>query len=153
VVDIGAGIGFFERYSYLKNASKIICFEPDKEKFELLKLNANKNTILFNADVTDHVGEYIIFNNIINTYCIDYLFDAELINKINLLKIDNYGKEEMILKGINDFNLEKIKNISIKWNNFNLDENNKIIEHYSNNGFKYSIDTKENCTVLYFYKK
>ena len=160
VLDIGAGIGFFERYCYLKNASKIICFEPDEHKFELLKLNAHKDTILLNADVTNTVDNYIIeykeYDKVINTYSIDYLFKAELIDKIDLLKIDNKGKEESILIGIGNDNLQKINKISIKWYNFSeLDENkrNEIIDSYLKKGFNCFVYNNINFTRLYFYKK
>jgi len=152
VVDIGAGVGFFERYSYLKNASKIICFEPDKNKFELLRLNAYKDSILFNADVINFVGEY----NSISTYSIDYLFKTEIIDKIDVLKIDSEGKEELILLGINDSNLQNINNISIKWYNFpELDENkrNDIVNSYLRRGFNCFVNNDVNFTKLYFYKK
>ena len=159
IIDIGAGIGFFERYCYLKNASKIICFEPDKDKFELLKLNTHKDTILFNADITNIIGEYIIESEtkdiIVNTYTIDYLFESELIDKIDLLKIDNSGKEELILNGINN-NLQKITKISIKWYNFSkLDDTkqNEIVNSYLKKGFNCFVYNDSNFTRLYFYKK
>lgn len=152
VLDIGAGIGFFERYSYLKNASKIICFEPNKEKLELLQLNVHRNTILFNADVSD-----IIENEekdiTVNTYSIDYLFDAGLIDKIDLLKIDNRGKEENILNGINYNNLSKINKISIKWYDFDiLPRKHEIVNFYLTNGFNCWVTIEPNFARLYIYK-
>lgn len=125
VVDIGAGIGFFERYCYLKNVSKIICFESNEKKYEILKLNAHKNTILFNTDAIDN-------------YNINYLFDSNLISEIDLLKIDSKGKEKEILNNINESNLMKIKKISIKWYDFlkyNENVQHNILEYYSIRGF------------------
>ena len=92
----------------------------------------------------------------INTYSIDYLFKAELIDKIDLLKIDNKGKEESILIGIGNDNLQKINKISIKWYNFSeLDENkrNEIIDSYLKKGFNCFVYNNINFTRLYFYKK
>jgi len=160
ILDIGSDIGFFERYSYLKNADKIICFEPDNKKFELLKLNSHKDTILFNAEITNQVGEYIIEtefkDNIINTYNINYLFDSGLIDKIDFLKIDNTGKEELIIDGINDENLQKINKISIKWYNFNSfeeDKRNKIVNYFLMRRFNCFINLEYDLARLYFYKK
>lgn len=143
IVDICAGIGFFERYSYLKNASKIICFEPDKDKFELLRLNSHKDTILFNADLSED-------------YNINYLFESELINKIDLLKIDNKGQEEQIIKDIVDTNLKNIDKISIKWYDFNElseDKKNNIVNTYLKKGFNCLVNLHNNFSMLYFYKK
>lgn len=159
IVDIGAGIGFFERYCYLKNAFRIVCFEPDKDKFELLKINTHKDSILFNADVIDKVSEYIIETDIkditVNTYSIDYLFQAELLDGINLLKIDNKDKEKLILDGISDENLSKIKKISIKWHNFtNMKQKEKdsIVNKYLTRGFNCWVQVENDYTRLYFYR-
>ena len=140
VLDISADIGFFERYCYLKNASKIICFEPNIDKFQLLKLNASENTLLFNEEISN----------------INYLFESGIVNKIDFIKIDNRDKEEIILKNITDINLSKINKISIKWYNFNsLDQkyNDEFIEYYLKRGFNCWVNLDVNETRLYFYKK
>jgi len=136
IVDIGAGIGFFERYCYLKNASKIICFEENKEKLELLKLNANKNDVL-------------IDNNNIN-----YLFENNIVNKIDILKIDSFGNEEKILNSLNDNYLQVIFSISIKWYNFSeLENKNEIVDSYLKKGFSCWVNLESNFARLFFYKK
>ena len=138
VVDIGSDIGFFERYSYLKNASKIVCFESDKDKFELLKLNAHKDTILFNSDAG-----------------INYLFESGIVNKIDFLKIDNIGKEKIIIQNISDDNFQKIVKISIKWYNFNdLNQSEKedIVNYFLRKGFNCYVFFENNFTRLYIYK-
>jgi len=148
VLDIGADIGFFERYSYLKMSSKIICFESDLEKFELLRLNSYKNTILFNSDISDEVNEY--------SYTIDYLFNAGLIDNIDFLKIDNMGKEEKIINGINETNLSKINKISIKWYNFNDmndEQKNNIVQNYLKRGFNCWVNLNPGFAMIYFYKQ
>lgn len=160
VIDIGADIGFFERYCYLKNASKIICFEPDKDKFELLKLNSYKKTELFNADISDNSGEYIIEKENgdikVRTYNISYLFDAELIDKIDFLKIDNKGKEVSIINGIRDEHFNRINKISIKWYNFTSlgDENmNEKVTFFLKKGLNCFINQHNEFTMLYLYRK
>ena len=160
VMDIGAGIGFFERYSYLKNASKIICFEPDEQKFNLLKLNSHENTILFNADVTNEVGSYIIETDIkdinINTYSINYLFDAGLINKIDFLKIDNKGHEFEILNSINETNYRRINKISIKYYHYHYNNDNDLRLNFINNIMKHGYNSWNHMvgeiSYIYFWK-
>jgi len=144
VVDIGAWIGVFERFCYLKNASKIICFESKKENFELLKLNAHKDTILFNSEVTNKVEE---INNI-NTYNINYLFETKLVDKIDFLKIDS-DNEELILTSISDSNLEKINKISMIWCNKDKD----FLNYISIKGFNYFINESLKIPRLYLWKK
>ena len=56
VVDLGANIGIFTRFAYKEGASKVIAFEPDKRYFELLKLNSDPRSILFNAAMSDSIG-------------------------------------------------------------------------------------------------
>ena len=157
ILDVGANIGFFERYCYLKNASTIICFEKSKQNFELLQLNAHKNTILFNADISDIVDEYMIEdeNDVnINTYSIDYLFDNKIIDKIDFLKVDNKGKEQIILKGINNSNLSKIRKISIKWYDFeSLPQKHDIVNFYLKNGFNCWVMLEKNLARVYLYKQ
>jgi len=140
VVDICAGAGFFERYCYLKNASKIICFEPNKNKFELLKLNVSEKTIIFNSE----------------PYSIDYIFESELITNIDLLKIDYIKNEKIILNSINERNLQKINKISIKWYDFEiLDDNEKnlIVNYYLERGFNCWVNINMGFALLYIYKK
>lgn len=154
VVDTDADIGFFERYCYLKNASKIICFEWKKDKFEILKLNAYKDTIIFNSIVSNIIGDCVIETdnqNIVDTYTIDYLFDAELIDNIDLLKISNNVAD--VLNGISDINLQKIKKISIYWDNFQeLLNKNEIVEYYLIRGFNCWVYVEHNNARLYLKK-
>jgi hypothetical protein len=159
VVDTLADVGFFERYCYLKKASKVICFESSIKQFELLQLNSHKDSILFNADVDYSTGSYLFDtgdeNITIDTYNIDYLFYSGLLDKIDFLKIDN-NNELSILNGISDINLQKIKKISIKFHDFNsinIDEQNIIIDSYLKRGFNSFVDKKDKYTMLYFYKK
>ena len=147
VVDIGSDIGFFERYSYLKLVSEIICFEPNKSKFELLKLNVSPITKLFNADLTGIVGD--------NTYSIDYLFESELLDHIDYLKIDNKGKEFDILN-INNNNYQKISRISIKYYHqyYNYDNTlrENLIKNTIRNGYNSMLYTTGDIDYIFFYK-
>lgn len=153
IVDIGANIGFFERFCNLKMASKIICFEPSTEKFRLLKLNSDKNSILFNSNVTDITNNYIIDDKNINDYNINYLFDSLLIDKIDFLKIDSKGYEKLILNNISDINLNKINKISIKWYNDNNNDKDDIMNFYTSKGFDVFVNDLNDTIMIYIYKK
>lgn len=152
VLDIGSNIGFFERYSYLKNSSKIISFEKNKDIFDILKLNTNYNTDLFNANISNINKD----DKLTNSYSIDYLFESDLLNKIDFLKIDDENNEINILNGINDINLLKIMKISIKWYDFNkLDKNIKdeIMDRFIKNSYDIFITNNINYSMVYLKNK
>ena len=154
VIDVGSDIGFFERHAYLKQASKIICFEPDKTKFELLKLNVNPNTILFNAEIIDETG----YKNeqSINTFSINYLFETKLFEHIDFLKIDNKGKEFKILN-ISDNNFKKINRISVKYyhlyHNNDKDLRQNFIKSITKHGFYSWNHMVDDISYIHFRKK
>jgi FkbM family methyltransferase len=142
VVDLGANIGIFSRWAYSEGAGKIISFEPNKRYYELLKLNTSNNIITFNAAVSNQIGTIKIFDsshlggsNIfgtsddnegyeVRTYTLDYLFESNLIDKIDFLKIDVEGAEHLVFDGISDNNLLKVGTIAMEYHNshFNYDE-------------------------------
>lgn len=159
VVDLGANIGIFNRFAHIEGAKKIISFEPDMRYFTLLKLNADKSSILFNAAISDNVGEsiltesshlggsHILYSNglgfkkyKVKTYTLNYLFETQLIDKIDLLKIDIEGAEIMAMNGISDENLLKVNQISMEYHHahLNYDETlrNNLITRLNNLGFK-----------------
>jgi FkbM family methyltransferase len=157
VVDLGGNIGIFNRWAYSQGAAKVISFEPDKRYFKLLSLNSDPKSILFNAAISDKMGEINIyeskhlggsslieFSNYINkykirTYTLDYLFEINLIDHIDFLKIDIEGSEINALKGINNENLKKVKTIVMEYHheqfNFNINLRNDLINRLKNNGF------------------
>ncbi len=157
VVDLGGNIGVFNRWAYSQGASKVISFEPDRRYFKLLKLNADPRSVLFNAAVSDSVGEFILhesqhlggsslleFSDATNrypvrTYTLDYLFSSKLIDKIDFLKIDIEGAEQHAMLGISDFNLMKVRNIAMEYHNnrfdYNDDLRNQLIARLNNLGF------------------
>jgi FkbM family methyltransferase len=144
VVDVGANMGIFNRWAYTQGASKVISFEPDKRYYKLLKLNADPQSILFNAAISDeigtielheteHFGGSHIFSTTDNyqgypvrTYSLDYLFETNLINHIDFLKIDIEGSEILAFKGISDENLMKVKNISMEYHHSHLQFNEEL---------------------------
>ena len=158
VVDLGGNIGVFNRWAYSQGASKVISFEPDKRYFEVLSMNSNPNSLLFNAAMSDKIGEIDLYesnhlggSNIfvsnssnvkhypVRTYTLDYLFESKLVDKIDFLKIDIEGAEQLVLKGISDDNLRKIKNIGMEYHHAHLgfdDElRDNMIKRLNNLGF------------------
>ncbi|MEI6422052.1 MAG: FkbM family methyltransferase [Lentisphaerota bacterium] len=133
VVDLGANTGVFNRWAFNQGASKVISFEPDKRYYELLTLNADPRSVLFNAAISDKIGEIEIyesphlggsstfkFDDYLNkykvrTYTLNYLFESELIDRIDFLKIDIEGSEILALEGISDENLRKVRAISMEY--------------------------------------
>jgi len=139
VVDLGGNIGVFNRWAHSQGAGLVISFEPDKRYFKLLKRNSDPKSILFNAAVadkmgtlnlyeSDHLGGSNVFvnntdninNYPVRTYNLDYLFETKLIDKIDFLKIDIEGSEQMVFQGISDENLMKVKNISMEYHHAHL---------------------------------
>jgi FkbM family methyltransferase len=139
VVDLGGNIGIFTRYAYQMGANKIVTFEPDKRYFEILKLNAPSNAILFNAAIgntldkltlteSDHLGGSNLWHptdpNVnqysVNVYTLDYILDNHLIDKIDFLKVDIEGSEIIALDGIRDEHLTKIRNIVVEYHHEHL---------------------------------
>lgn len=178
VVDLGGNIGIFNRWAYKEGASKIISFEPDKRYFELLKLNSSPNSILFNAAVSDKMGEVILSesehlggSNImsnptqspvkytVRSYTLNYLFESGLITIIDFLKIDTEGAEQLIMKGISNENILKIKNITMEYHNSHLGFNdsirNDLITRLNSLGFNsYLLFCGNNnaLQLIYFYR-
>lgn len=163
VVDVGANMGVFTRWAYTEGAKKVISFEPDKRYYKLLKLNANPQSILFNAAISDNVGE-IMFresshfggSNVfwtpdntegynVRTYTLDYLFETGLVDRIDFLKVDIEGAEILAFKGISDENLMKVRNIGMEYHNSHLDYK----EELRDNLIKRLTDLGFNSYLLY----
>jgi len=140
VVDIGADIGYFERYCYLKGASKVICFEPDNEKFELLKLNSSPISDIVNGSVEN----------------IDNLFIAKNLKQIDFLKVDHKGGEFSIINSISDNNLQKINRISVKYYhsfyNFADDLRDNFISKLLHKGFNSMNYMENDINYIHFYR-
>jgi FkbM family methyltransferase len=144
VVDLGGNIGIFNRWAYSEGASKVISFEPDKRYFKLLSLNADPRSILFNAAMSNEMGELNLYESShlggstlfgseenkntykVRTYTLNYLFETGLINRIDFLKVDIEGAEHHALAGISDENLMKVKTISMEYHHSHFDYNDEL---------------------------
>lgn len=178
VVDLGGNIGMFTRYAYHMGASKIITFEPDKRYFKILKQNAPKNAVLFNAAIGDKIGkltltesEHLGGSNLwseknpllsqydVNVYTLDYIIKTGLIPKIDFLKVDIEGSEIIALDGISDENLKNIRNVVVEYHHehlkFNDQLRDKFIGRLTNLGFNSYIlfcGTDNALQLIYFWK-
>lgn len=178
VVDCGGNIGIFNRWAYSQGASKVISFEPDKRYFKLLKKNSHPRSILFNAAVSNSIGVANIFEsnhlggsnlfvsnttNVVNypvrTYTLDYLFETKLVDNIDFLKIDTEGAEQLIMQGISDSNLMRVKCISMEYHHAHLgfDETirTNLIKRLNNLGFNsylLFLGSNNQLQLLYFWR-
>ena len=176
VVDLGGNLGIFNRWAYHQGASKVISFEPDKRYFKLLSLNADPRSILFNAAISNEMGELNLYesshlggSNVfgidgqegysVKTYTLNYLFESGLINHIDFLKVDIEGSEHLAFSGISDENLQKVKTIAMEYHNilFNFDDElrSNFIKKMNGLGFNSYIMFMGNDNALqmiYFWK-
>ena len=141
VVDIGANIGIFAHRAELRGASKVICFEPFSQTFECLKKNAGPKTEVYKLAIggnnrfekfalhTDYTHVGGVFNikntdlsknkNLIKTESslvidVNLIFDNNLTDRIDFLKIDVEGSEIEILDSLTDDNLKKVRCVAIE---------------------------------------
>tara|TARA_Y100001963_G_C6705234_1_gene411579 strand:+ start:209 stop:997 length:789 start_codon:yes stop_codon:yes gene_type:complete len=148
VVDVGANIGCFTRYALTKNPSRVLCFEPFSLNVECLKYNT-EDTIceIYEKAVSDScepiklLGSYdfsggsnIIDNPGDGTYnveetvectTLDSFFDTNVIDKIDFLKIDVEGAEDMVLNGISVDNLKKVDRMAVEMHFEYIDDDTK----------------------------
>lgn len=156
VVDLGANIGVFTNYAYYKGASEVISFEPNKVAFECLLRNKPVGSKVFNMAIGDKIDHQKIYTDTydntmsatflktgdyyddVSIYTLDYLFEKGIVNKIDFLKIDVEGYEKKVLDGINDYNLKKVKKISMEFHaNYLSDKDSKdIMDRMGSLGFK-----------------
>ncbi len=145
ILDIGANIGFYAKIlsNLTTDKGKVFCFEPDSLNFKYLKRNTHSinNIILFNKAVSDKEGEIKVYkskllnvdhrtypvNNYesieeIESVSIDELLRMNIIEKVNVIKIDIQGYEMIAFKGMNN----------LLSNSLDL----KIIAEYWPHGFK-----------------
>lgn len=162
VVDCGGNIGIFSSFAIDMGASRVLSFEPYKENYELNKKN-NPNVEVFNLAVTDksdqniellytesgngghtivetefdrNSGHFQHRNLTVDTITLDDIIERNFIDHIDFLKIDTEGAELMILSGLSDHNLEKVKSISLEYHHAIFNYDDKIFEDFQNRFLK-----------------
>jgi FkbM family methyltransferase len=151
VVDCGGNIGIFTSLAFDMGASRVLSFEPYPDNFELDKKN-NPSAEIFNLAVTnksddsievlytpttsgghtiiqselqrEKPGHFEHKNVFVKTITLDDIISRNFIDHIDFLKVDTEGSELMILEGLSNENLSKIRCISLEYHNavFNYDE-------------------------------
>jgi hypothetical protein len=78
------------------------------------------------------------FSNYVPAVTIDSLFEENIIDRIDFLKIDCEGAEKQVLLGISDQNLSKVKKIALEFHLSHLTESDsmEIVERLTAQGFR-----------------
>ena len=150
VVDCGGNIGIFTAFASDMGASRVLSFEPFTDNFELNKKN-NSTAQVFNLAVSNKSNEILELlyaptgngghtvigseydrdpghfqhkNLFVKTITLDDIISQNFIDHIDFLKVDTEGAELLILEGLSDANLDKIRCISLEYHHsvFNFDE-------------------------------
>jgi len=155
VIDVGANIGIVTDYMR-RYSKKVYAIEPSKEHFEALKKNKefNKwdNVELFNLALADKDGEMTLNLNESNRTChsltndygqggekvktmaFDTFFRENKIKKVDFIKFDVEGAEDMILRSIGFKRVvDKISAIEVEFHKPNWRE---LVKYLMEMGFK-----------------
>ena len=152
-IDVGANIGKYtiKIGNSLKMNGRVISFEPENDNFEMLKKNAKlnnlKNTTLINKALSDKKGKlklYLAKGNLghhslvekvgekyeeVEVDTLDNILKELKISKVDLIKIDVEGAENLVLKGA----LKTLENSHPKivfeaWDKNHLDKIKEVLE-------------------------
>lgn len=165
VVDCGGNIGIFTSFAIDMGASRVLSFEPFLDNFELNKKN-NPDAQIFNLAVTNKSNDVVELlythtgngghtivgsefdrepghfqhkNIFVKTITLDDIISENFLDHIDFLKIDTEGSELMILEGLSNENLDKIRCISLEYHHsvFNFDDNvfNNFLQRFLKMGF------------------
>jgi FkbM family methyltransferase len=164
IIDIGANIGIFSLYASLKARNgKIYSYEPFENHFkrmqENIKINKAKNIFPFNLAISNKKGKKYLFINEnssgmhstvfnknskdkvkINTATLEDVFKENKLKKCDFLKMDCEGAEYDIIFNTKKETFNKIKKISLEFDNIDKEKNCfKIKEILEKNGFQVKI--------------
>lgn len=162
VVDVGAGVGeelmIFSRR--VGNAGKVYAIEAHPNTFKALAYNRDKNdfknTVLLNIAISDLPGQIFIEDTddslanavskdqgknsfTVDAITIEQLVERYNINRINFMKVNIEGAEQLLIKGIGSA-ITKIDNMAISAHDF----------RYKNEGVEFF---KTKAIVLDFLRK
>lgn len=140
VVDIGGNVGMFSRRAWERGATEIIAFEPQRRAYMMYLLNSKPEMTPYNFAVSDKFstfdlefgeslrniggasitgkyreeGQEILHSEKVVSVSLDWLFEKNVLNKVDFLKIDCEGAEVEVLNGVSDQNLSKFRCIAIE---------------------------------------
>lgn len=163
ILDIGAHLGFFALYTRSLNPqAQIICLEPNKKNFEILKNNLKKNKIQnivllnmglaadsgerqFSVSSDSHNSRMISVKNENIKHCVcktisfsDLVAECN-IKIISLLKMDIEGAEFEIIENMNKDDFALIKNIIFEYHNSVKNNHKKLEKILRERGFSVQI--------------
>jgi tRNA G37 N-methylase Trm5 len=151
VVDLGASIGLFSQYANSKGASKIYAFECIEERYELIKENCK-----YSPNITPILG--LVGSDSYGTnYNLQRIFDDLQLNTVDFMKVDIEGFEYDFILSTSDYLLNKVSKWAIEvhiWGMYRNDTTEyikllEVMERFSKNGFKISVEKIHKNTVLY----
>lgn len=158
VVDIGASVGYYTLLfaKWTGSKGKVFSFEPNHEKFSVLKKNVSVNNYKNVLLVQKYVSNKSTKNSKINSVSLDDFF-GQCDNPINLIKMDIEGGEGLAMEGmkilleknkdikiLTEFHTKELRRCGIEPNDFlndlkqlgfslyNINEQRKILEKTSN---------------------
>ncbi|GAC1676858.1 MAG: FkbM family methyltransferase [Ktedonobacteraceae bacterium] len=165
VVDIGANIGVFTIYAARRTKKTVYAIEPSPDNFRAIKQNiaANglKNVVPLNYAVSDKNGIELLFNNAASQHhrlnkvmhdstatCINVpsitligLMESQKIDRIDFLKLDCEGAEEIILQTTSLDCLQKIRKIAMEFHDhLTLLNHDGMLKLLEDAGFTVRID-------------
>lgn len=169
IIDCGANIGLATiYYKMLFPDSQIIAFEPDIKTFAILKNNIANNKLnnitLINKAVSDQDGKIKLFYNknipgsgrmsiqerkeVPDNQIIDSVKLSSFIKgKVDILKLDIEGAEDIVLKELSDNNkLKLINEITLEYHHHLSPREDKLsylLKILEGNGFGYQIYCSE----------
>jgi len=181
VVDVGAGVGeeLLVCSRLVGEKGKVFAIEAHPKTFEALKVNCQLNHInnatLLNVAVSDKPGRIFIEgarnalgNKVSSTGSVDaseveaitieQLVDRFGIDRINFMKVNIEGAEQLLIKGIGTA-ISKIDNMAISCHDFRyVTEGNEffktkaiVIDFLENNGFEYVTRMSDSFADSYVY--
>jgi FkbM family methyltransferase len=167
VLDIGANIGIFAHRAELRGAKKVISFEPLNITYKCLIKNKGSKTSCYNMGVggtsrweqfqvkydflnlggvnsinIDNDTNNVVYSEISYIIGINELFNSNLTEKIDFMKVDIEGGEVELLTNITDDNLKSLRCLSCEFHAYydGFDDfQNQFVNRMSNLGFNYFI--------------
>lgn len=116
VLDIGAHIGIFSRFSAVCGSDRVIGFEMNPMFFSCLKQNVRKEDDVFNCVLLDkNLSKFKLENDVlVNGFDLNHFFNGGLFKYINFMKIDVMGKELDLIRSIHKNVYNSINKISLR---------------------------------------
>lgn len=157
VLDIGAHIGIYSRYAACQGASRVIAMEMDPRNFSCLRLNVRPEDDIFNCVLFNKLFTKFKLENdlLVIGFTLDYFFEGGLFDKVDFLKINISGKEQILLNSFSQRLFNSIRKISMKVFNLTNNERQNCVSFVKSKGFSNSFDiVLPNCNfqILYFWK-